>query len=196
MLVCPRQPHRRFTDLSVPELTDLVHTVQRVQRLLAAHYFAPSPEQEQERRPTAEAPTEATPPDGSFNLALQDGPGAGQTVPHVHVYVIPRVLGASAQEAGGDADDLLYERMAAEAGNVGGALWDRDHGLPSPPARSPPLPSSSGEAGEALGRPRPGGRFPLIEDCDRVPRSLAEMEAEAALFRAVLERIERREETG
>ncbi|KAK3353033.1 HIT-like domain-containing protein [Lasiosphaeria hispida] len=161
VLVCPTRPHRRLTELSPPELTDLFCAVQRVQRMLARHYFPSSP-----------------PPDngsaGSFNIALQDGPEAGQTVPHVHVHVIPRIRGSTAKDAETPSDEL-YERMADEDGNVGGWLWDAERKV---------------VGGE---RPRPGGEFPRIEDAERRPRSMEEMEREAEVFRGVLRAMEAEE---
>lgn len=156
VLVCPAKPHRHLTDLSAPEVTDLFTTVQRVQRMLARHYFQPPS------------------PDGSFNIALQDGPEAGQTVAHVHVHVIPRVRDVSAKPYDGSAGDVLYERMAAEEGNVGGALWDREVG--------------------GRGRPVPGGRFNRIEDSARQARTMEEMEAEAKAFRGLLREMAGEEE--
>ena len=38
-------------------------------------------------------------------------------------------------------------------------------------------------------RPEPGGGFPSIEDSERHPRSVEEMEAEAKMFRDVLEEM-------
>jgi len=105
----------------------------------------------------------ATPEAGSFNVAIQDGAEAGQTVPHLHVHVIPRIRGSTAKDASTEGD-AIYESMAAEAGNVGGALWDR----------------------EREQRPRPGGGFPRIEDQARVARSMEEMQAEASIYRKVL----------
>lgn len=55
--------------------------------------------------------------DGSFNIALQDGKEAGQTVPHVHCHIIPRTKDST-------EGDELYDRLQSEEGNVGGALWD------------------------------------------------------------------------
>jgi bis(5'-adenosyl)-triphosphatase len=40
-------------------------------------------------------------------------------------------------------------------------------------------------------RPVPGGSFPSIEDATRVARGMGEMEAEAAVYRGVLEGMER-----
>lgn len=184
VLVCPTRPHRRLTDLSAPEVTDLFVTVQRVQRMLARHYFRPSSPSPLPTTTTTTT-TSSTPPrpsdqtgvddgrGGSFNIAVQDGPGAGQTVAHVHVHVIPRVAGLSSKPDDGTAADEVYEQMAGEEGNVGGALWDRD-----------------AAAAGGKGRPRPGGAFDRIEDRDREARSLAVMEAEAEVYRGVLRELE------
>ncbi|KAI1877071.1 uncharacterized protein JN550_001143 [Neoarthrinium moseri] len=183
VLVCPQKPHLRLTDMSAPELTDLFQAVQRVQRMLARHYFArslpsssdrgaagSSPEQKQLSGKADGNSSSARPDDGSFNIAIQDGSEAGQTVAHVHVHVIPRIRGETEKPDNGPGDQI-YEQMAAEAGNVGGALWDR--------------------AVAAAGRrPSPGGGFPRIEDAERRARSLKEMEREAEVFRGVLEQLE------
>ncbi|KAK4194772.1 HIT-like domain-containing protein, partial [Triangularia verruculosa] len=153
VLVCPLKPHKRLTSLSPEELLDLWKTVQKVQTMLARHYF-PSP---------------GLPEQGSFNIAVQDGAEAGQTVPHVHVHVIPRIRGVT--QKGDGVGDELYERMAAEEGNVGGALWDR----------------------EMAKRPVGQGRFDRIEDKERMARGLGDMEAEAGLYKQILEEMEREE---
>ncbi|RYP78540.1 hypothetical protein DL771_000493 [Monosporascus sp. 5C6A] len=175
VLICPHEPHRRLTDLSAPELTDLFQAVQRVQRMLARHYFT-SPSSSSSTAgnpgsvdPATPAPAPAgTPEAGSFNIAIQDGSGAGQTVPHVHVHVIPRIAGWTDKDIN-TVGDAIYERMSSEDGNVGGALWDRDR------------------------RPVPGGAFARIEEASRLPRSMEEMAAEAELFRGVLAAMAREE---
>ncbi|ETS82798.1 hypothetical protein PFICI_04674 [Pestalotiopsis fici W106-1] len=173
VLVVPHKPYKRLTDLSPPELTDLFSTVQRVQRMLARHYFtspASTSDADQKKQSRQQQPAPAgTPEAGSFNIAIQDGTEAGQTVPHLHVHVIPRIRGATAKQGDGPGD-AIYELMAAEAGNVGGGFWDR-------------------WAAE-VGRPVPGGRFDRIEDAERQARSLAEMEDEAEVFRRVLAELE------
>lgn len=55
--------------------------------------------------------------DGSFNVALQDGKDAGQSVAHVHCHIIPRPRGNT-------EGDGIYDLLQGEEGNVGGALWD------------------------------------------------------------------------
>ncbi|EPE06089.1 bis(5 -adenosyl)-triphosphatase [Ophiostoma piceae UAMH 11346] len=159
VLVCPKKPHRRLTDLDAAELVDLFAAVQVVQRMLAAHYFG-----EQDGKDDKEQLQK-----GSFNIAVQDGPEAGQTVPHVHVHVLPRIRGTTAKDLSTEGD-ALYEKMTDEPGNVGGAQWDVA-------SDSEKLDSS---------RPRPGGRFPRIEDASREARTMAAMEAEAASFRQAL----------
>ncbi|KAI0136125.1 HIT domain-containing protein [Hypoxylon sp. NC0597] len=178
VLVCPRKSYRRLTDLTAPELTDLFQAVQRVQRMLARHYFTSPAKSGSSSEPNGikhdkDAPADGSPEAGSFNIAIQDGAEAGQTVAHVHVHVIPRIRGATAKEGPGPGDQI-YESMAAEEGNVGGALWDRE------------LKKFLSRLGD---RPEPGGSFPSIEDSERHPRSAEEMEAEAKLFRSVLERM-------
>ena len=143
ILVCPLKPHRRLTDLSAEETTDLFTTVQLTQRMLAKTYFK-----------SADLLA------GSFTVAVQDGPEAGQTVPHVHVHVIPRTKGDV-----GEQPDEIYVKMAAEAGNVGGALWDNSQ------------------------RPRPGGGMPRIEDDDRFARTAEDMYDEAEKYKAVLREL-------
>lgn len=131
---------KRLTDLTTEEVTDLFSTVQMVQKMLAHTYFSSSESGIVE------------PTDGSFNIAIQDGPDAGQSVPHIHCHIIPRLRGDT-------TGDEIYDRMASDEGNVGGALWDRDH------------------------RPQGGGQFPKIEDADRKPRSAEDMAKEAQFFR-------------
>jgi bis(5'-adenosyl)-triphosphatase len=171
VLVVPHKPYKRLTDLSPPELTDLFRSVQRVQRMLARHYFTTA--SSSARRQDSKAgddrvePAAGTPEAGSFNIAIQDGSEAGQTVPHLHVHVIPRIRGAT-EKPGDGPSDTIYEHMAAEEGNVGGKFWDR----------------------WAERRPQPGGGFPRIEDADREARTIEEMEEEADTFRRVLREVE------
>lgn len=93
-------------------------------------------------------------------MAVQDGAEAGQTVPHVHVHVIPR------QKGDLKTTDEVYVLMAGEEGNVGGALWDQERGMGR--------------------RPSAGGGLPKIEDGDRVARSFEEMRVEVERYRQVL----------
>ncbi|KAH8173118.1 HIT domain-containing protein [Sarocladium implicatum] len=143
ILICSRAAHPRLTDLSAAETTDLFTTVQLAQRLLARVHFPD---------PTSIA-------SGSFNVGVQDGAAAGQTVPHVHVHIIPRVEGDL------ENSDDIYVKMNGEEGNVGGALWDVKE------------------------RPRAGGAFEKVDDEDRKARELGDMRAEVEKYQAVLKEM-------
>ena len=92
VLICPNRLVPHLSDLSKDEITDLYTTVQRVQRTLGRVYKA-----------------------SAFNVAMQDGKAAGQTVPHVHCHIIPRRDGDMDSRGGGDK---LYEMLEGEEGNV------------------------------------------------------------------------------
>ncbi|KAK1982847.1 Bis-triphosphatase [Colletotrichum cereale] len=153
VLICPLKPHKRLTDLPPAEVTDLFTTTQLVQKMLARRYFSSS---SMPARPEA----------GSFNIAVQDGADAGQTVPHVHVHIIPRIPGETGKDGSGPRDEI-YEQMAGEEGNLGGALWDKELGK----------------------RPEPGGKFARIEDAMRKARSMEEMVEEAKSYQVLLKEM-------
>ncbi|KAK6220306.1 hit domain-containing protein [Colletotrichum tabaci] len=159
VLICPLKPHKRLTDLPPAEVTDLFTTTQLVQKMLARRYFPSSSSSSSSSAP-------ASPEAGSFNIAVQDGADAGQTVSHVHVHIIPRIPGETGKNGPGPRDEI-YEQMASEEGNVGGALWDRELGK----------------------RPKTGGQFARIEDAMRKARTMEEMVEEAKSYRALLEEM-------
>lgn len=138
VLVSPLRSVSRLTDLSSEEIGDLFTTVQKVQRMLACNYFSDSNTGKGGR-----------PEDGSFNIAVQDGEDAGQSVPHVHCHIIPRL---KSNEEG----DQIYDRLASEEGNVGGGFWDRDQ-RPKPGGHFPKIedadrkPRSAEEMNEEAG---------------------------------------------
>ncbi|CAL1285298.1 unnamed protein product [Larinioides sclopetarius] len=70
VLVTPIRCAKRLSDLNPNEVADLFLCVQTVQRKIEEAYDA-----------------------SSSSVAIQDGPEAGQTVPHVHVHILPRKLG-------------------------------------------------------------------------------------------------------
>ncbi|OAA61390.1 Bis(5'-adenosyl)-triphosphatase [Cordyceps fumosorosea ARSEF 2679] len=139
VLVCPLTPYERLGDPAPVELADLWSTVTMVQKILGRIYFKPEDGR------------------GSFTVAVQDGPEAGQTVPHLHVHVIPRVAGDMGENEA--ANDEIYTKLASEEGNIGGALWDLER------------------------RPQPGGGMPRVEDASRVAREPEDMHAEAEKYR-------------
>jgi bis(5'-adenosyl)-triphosphatase len=100
----------------------------------------------------------------SLNIAIQDGPDAGQSVPHLHVHIIPRTKGDLEDRGGSDA---IYDMMEAEEGNVGKHLSER------------------GE--EAKGWTGPDAE-------ERKRRSEAEMKVEADMLRREMESMEKVEQ--
>src|SRR5262245_1731133 len=77
-LVVPRRHVQSFFGLSADEATAMLNMVRDVRVALDAKYA----------------------PDG-YNLGVNDGPAAGQTVMHVHLHVIPRYKGDRPDPRGG-----------------------------------------------------------------------------------------------
>lgn len=73
VLVIPVRVVPRLADLSAEEVEDLFQAVRRVQAIVCAEYGS-----------------------DSANIGIQDGKDSGQSVPHVHVHILPR----KAAEAG------------------------------------------------------------------------------------------------
>lgn len=126
VLVSPRRAAKRLSDLSNAEVTDLFVTVQQVGRMVERYYGA-----------------------SSLNIAIQDGPAAGQSVPHLHTHIIPRQNADLDEQGGGDA---IYGMLESDDGNVGRQLWERSNSRP---------------------------KFPKVDDSSRKPRSEEEMADEA-----------------
>jgi len=77
-LVIPRRHVASLFDLPAAEYADAWLLVTRVRQALAERFH----------------------PDG-FNVGVNDGPAAGQTVPHAHIHIIPRRVGDVADARGG-----------------------------------------------------------------------------------------------
>ncbi|XP_076917553.1 bifunctional bis(5'-adenosyl)-triphosphatase/adenylylsulfatase FHIT-like isoform X2 [Bidens hawaiensis] len=82
VLVCPRREVKRFVDLTAEETNDLWISAQKIGKQLENYHKA-----------------------SSLTFTIQDGPHAGQTVPHVHIHILPR--------KGGDFEnnDEIYEAI-------------------------------------------------------------------------------------
>jgi bis(5'-adenosyl)-triphosphatase len=98
ILICPVRRVPRLSQLSTTETADLFNTVRTISRTLERVYHA-----------------------SAMNVAVQDGADAGQSVPHVHVHLIPRQKGDYDDKGGGDR---LYDDMDGEGGNVGKVFWE------------------------------------------------------------------------
>jgi predicted amidohydrolase/diadenosine tetraphosphate (Ap4A) HIT family hydrolase len=84
VLVSPNRVVQSIKDLTPAENADLFNTVQVVSNVVLEHYKAES-----------------------SNIAIQNGADAGQTVPHVHVHIIPRK-----HKDFGDDTDNMYKELA------------------------------------------------------------------------------------
>lgn len=89
VLVCPRRVVSRISDMTEEEATDFYSSVQKVARVVEKHYSA-----------------------DALNIAIQDGPLAGQTVPHVHCHIIPRKLSDLP-----NVDDI-YKKLSGKEGDL------------------------------------------------------------------------------
>ena len=158
VLVISRRRCPRFTLLSAAETADLWQSAQRVGAALEKHCQA-----------------------SSLTLAIQDGPDAGQSVPHVHVHVLPR------HAADLPDNDELYKTIDA----TGVAPSP----LPSAPPRGrgialDPLGAALGEGPASpvsrhLLHARPVGEVAPSKAAPRGPRGLYEMATEARLLRSL-----------
>ena len=132
VLVSPRRRVTRFTQLTDAEAADLFVTAKRVARTLERVYSATG-----------------------FTVPLQDGFDAGQSVPHVHIHLLPRHPADLDHEGGPDA---IYDRLEGNDGDIAAQLF------------------------AAKIRKRP--RQPKVDEDALLPRSDEEMAAEADVLRA------------
>ncbi|XP_020203678.1 bifunctional bis(5'-adenosyl)-triphosphatase/adenylylsulfatase FHIT isoform X1 [Cajanus cajan] len=70
VLVCPKRKVKRVADLTDVETIDLWRIAKKLGRQLESFHKA-----------------------SSLTFCIQDGPQAGQTVPHVHIHILPRKSG-------------------------------------------------------------------------------------------------------
>ncbi|USP73567.1 hit domain-containing protein [Curvularia clavata] len=105
VLVSPCRVVPRFNDLSTAEVQDLFLTVQRVSRMVERVFSA-----------------------SSMNIAIQDGVDAGQSVPHVHVHIIPRKK-ADLDDRGGT--DAIYGMMESEDADLSKQLSQKRDRFPA-----------------------------------------------------------------
>ena len=141
ILVCPVRCTPRASQLTPQETSDLFLTVQTVSKTISRVFRA-----------------------DALNIAVQDGVEAGQSVPHVHVHVIPRKGGDMDEKGGGDA---IYGLMDGEEGNLGRAFVEMQRR-----------------------REARQGQMEFVNgpDADRKPRSEEEMSKEAAWLAEEMEK--------
>jgi diadenosine tetraphosphate (Ap4A) HIT family hydrolase len=94
-LIIARRPVARFQELTAAEKARLLAWLDWAREYLAANL---------------------TPPPDGFNLGLNDGPAAGQTIPQFHFHVIPRYTGDVPDPRGGVRALIPGKRMYWEPG--------------------------------------------------------------------------------
>lgn len=147
MLVIPRRVVPRLTDLRPDEVSDLFTTVQNVGRAIERAYKADALTVSLQ---VYNDPTMLLARDADI---LQDGIAAGQTVPHVHIHILPRHTSGPFSED----KDAMYPALEASEERLGQDLEEQ-----------------KAERDEAV---RKGMEVP--KDEDRVPRTEDEMGKEA-----------------
>ncbi|EGG22429.1 fragile histidine triad protein [Cavenderia fasciculata] len=85
VLICPRRVVPRYYDLEDHEIADLWKSAKIVSKVIEKHFNG----------------------DG-LTFAIQDGKNAGQTVPHVHIHIIPR------QKTDYENTDQIYTEIEKE----------------------------------------------------------------------------------
>jgi bis(5'-adenosyl)-triphosphatase len=108
VLVVPFRIVPKLKDLTDEEYADLWFTVRMVQRMLEKHYFSNYTD---------------NPRLFGFNVAVQDGVSAGQSVEHVHVHILPRKKGDLAR------NDDIYDEMQDWAPTEQLRQFKQSHGL-------------------------------------------------------------------
>ena len=97
VLVCSNRVTPSLADLEDDEYDDLWRAVRTVQKVLQNQYKC-----------------------DAFNVAVQDGVGAGQSVPHVHVHILPRCIGDFQR------NDDIYDQLEAWAPKDDNNIMSRD----------------------------------------------------------------------
>ncbi|KAG8807110.1 hypothetical protein FRC17_004644 [Serendipita sp. 399] len=146
ILVIPNRVVPRFADLTPSEVASLFTSVQVVGKVVQTAYQAEG-----------------------LTIACQDGKAAGQSVPHVHVHIIPR-------KASGDRfanNDNVYPELETQ----GSTMQDAMHQASSTP---------EGASSTSFNNISDRGGF-MIDDELRKPRSLEDMEKEAEWLRSFFE---------
>ncbi|KAJ3217049.1 hypothetical protein HDU67_008607 [Dinochytrium kinnereticum] len=127
VLVIPRRLVKRFGELTTEEVSDLFASAQTIGRVMEREYSGES-----------------------LTVTVQDGPMAGQTVPHIHVHVMPRKKGDYLD------NDVIYSDINKKEKELNDTLSKR-----GPDAEERP-PRTREEMAEEAGRLR--GFFEQAED--------------------------------
>ena len=137
VLVSPRRPVLRLAGLTPAETADLFSLATRVAAVVEPHFRT-----------------------SAITLAVQDGPDAGQTVPHVHVHVLPRRGGDFAR------NDDVYTALDQKTEVAG-------------------VPAEAAADGGPPQKPQAAFGGAIDPDAPRAARTSLEMADEAAVLRTL-----------
>lgn len=114
----------------------------------------------------------------SLNIAIQDGVDAGQSVPHVHTHIIPRKKADLDHKGGTDA---IYGMLDGEEGNLGRIQLELQlqKNINAQQANSRDTMLTEGTR---------RSNFPAVDNESRTPRSQEDMEREAIMLAAEMEK--------
>lgn len=133
VLIIPKRIVPKISELNTDEYVDLWDSVRTVQNMLEKHYGAQG-----------------------FNIAIQDGKAAGQSVPHVHVHILPRVVGDF------ERNDDVYDELEDWA------------------------PTDDIVMKKKMDKEKDGNQLDVPDDDDRRNRTMKEMDDEASIYRSLL----------
>ncbi|GAB5591208.1 Dinucleoside triphosphate hydrolase [Umbelopsis nana] len=91
----------RFADMTTDEASDMILSAQKIGKVIEKEFNGTS-----------------------LTLAMQDGPQAGQTVPHVHIHIIPRRKGDWAN------NDDIYDELDGKQAAAGIKRVDNEERQP------------------------------------------------------------------
>ena len=154
VLVLSTRVEPRFGGLTPEEVTSVWQAAQRVGAVVCA----------------ARGGSAAT-------YSLQDGAAAGQSVPHVHVHVVPRAEGDLAR------NDDVYDQLEASESALGGAAQPAGAGAGAGARRT----------AIAVDAPTAGRTADILPAEMRRQRTTAEMDAEAEEYRRDFAALDARE---
>ncbi|ADV25291.1 bis(5'-adenosyl)-triphosphatase [Cryptococcus gattii Ru294] len=139
VLIVPKRVVPRLADLEANEVSDLFLSVQHIGKVLEDVYKA-----------------------RAMTVSLQDGVAAGQSVPHVHIHLIPR----HPTDYDGK-NDRIYPLLEQSENRLHGDLKNSD------------VPAVNGNVEHDGQTKAQVGKWEVPKDEDRKPRSTEEMEREA-----------------